>query len=92
MVFCRMAWIYLLIAGCLEVGWPVGMKVSLVPQYRVIGLATAAVCMTASGLCYGSRKGRSRSGRPTLYGQASALSGHSRSVSSFIATQQRQRA
>ena len=50
MVFCRMAWIYLLIAGCLEVGWPVGMKVSLVPQYRVIGLATAAVCMTASGL------------------------------------------
>jgi quaternary ammonium compound-resistance protein SugE len=45
-----MAWIYLLIAGALEIGWPVGLKISQAPRYRVAGLVTAALCMTASGL------------------------------------------
>jgi quaternary ammonium compound-resistance protein SugE len=45
-----MAWVYLLIAGALEIGWPVGLKISQAPQHRIAGLVTAAICMIASGL------------------------------------------
>jgi quaternary ammonium compound-resistance protein SugE len=44
-----MAWIYLLIAGLLEVGWPVGLKISEAPERRILGIALAAVFMALSG-------------------------------------------
>ncbi len=43
-----MAWIYLLIAGVLEIGWPLGLKVAH-GKMQLIGLVTAAICMAASG-------------------------------------------
>jgi len=44
-----MSWVYLLLAGLLEIGWPVGLKLSQQPQYRWLGLALAAVLMGLSG-------------------------------------------
>jgi quaternary ammonium compound-resistance protein SugE len=44
-----MSWVYLLLAGLLEIGWPVGLKLSQQPQYRWLGLALAAGLMGLSG-------------------------------------------
>lgn len=44
-----MSWIYLLLAGVFEIGWPVGLKISQVPETRWIGIAIAVVFMAASG-------------------------------------------
>jgi quaternary ammonium compound-resistance protein SugE len=44
-----MAWIYLLAAGLLEIGWPIGLKIAENPDSRIRGIITAAVFMTASG-------------------------------------------
>jgi quaternary ammonium compound-resistance protein SugE len=44
-----MAWIYLLAAGILEIGWPVGLKLAQEPQTRWPGLAMAVGFMAASG-------------------------------------------
>jgi len=44
-----MAWIYLLAAGLLEIGWPLGLKIAENPDSRIRGIVTAAVFMTASG-------------------------------------------
>ena len=46
-----MAWIYLVLAGLMEIGWPVGLKISQGPGRRVAGIALAAACMLASGVC-----------------------------------------
>ncbi len=43
-----MAWIYLIIAGFLEIGWPLGLKIAQ-DKMQVIGIVIAAVCMAASG-------------------------------------------
>lgn len=45
-----MAWLYLVGAGLLEIGWPVGLKIAQTPETRGVGLAIAAVFMVASGL------------------------------------------
>jgi len=45
-----MAWIYLLIASCLEIGWPIGLKVSQAPGRFWPGIIVAVICMTASGV------------------------------------------
>ena len=45
-----MAWIYLLLAGLFEIGWPVGLKIAQEEHTRAIGVITAVVCMAASGL------------------------------------------
>ena len=45
-----MAWIYLLIAGLLEIGWPLGLKVAENPASRIRGIVTAVVFMAASGV------------------------------------------
>lgn len=45
-----MAWIYLLIAGVFEVGWPVGFKVAQNPGTRITGIIIAVVCMVFSGI------------------------------------------
>lgn len=44
-----MAWLYLIMAGLLEIGWPVGLKMSQAPESRWTGLITAVLLMGLSG-------------------------------------------
>ena len=44
-----MAWVYLVVAGLFEIGWPVGFKLAQGESYRVAGLSVAVVCMALSG-------------------------------------------
>lgn len=44
-----MAWVYLLLAGVFEIGWPLGFKLSQQPEYRVSGIVGAIVSMGLSG-------------------------------------------
>ncbi|YCM44687.1 multidrug efflux SMR transporter [Verrucomicrobiaceae bacterium 227] len=44
-----MAWIYLIIAGIFEIGWPVGLKLSQQPQLRLTGIGIAILFMALSG-------------------------------------------
>lgn len=45
-----MPWIYLLLAGCFEIGWPLGMKLSQTrPTEKIVWLVIAAVSMALSG-------------------------------------------
>lgn len=44
-----MAWVYLIIAGLLEIGWPVGLKMSQEGENRWLGIAIAVAFMVASG-------------------------------------------
>jgi quaternary ammonium compound-resistance protein SugE len=45
-----LAWIYLIIAGLLEIGWPLGFKLSQTTSYRVVYILMAVACMGLSGL------------------------------------------
>jgi quaternary ammonium compound-resistance protein SugE len=45
-----MDWLYLLVAGAFEIGWPVGLKLSQTMPNKLIGLAIAGICMGCSGL------------------------------------------
>lgn len=45
-----MSWVYLTLAGLFEIGWPLGLKMSQTPQYRIAGIAAAVVAMAISGL------------------------------------------
>jgi quaternary ammonium compound-resistance protein SugE len=44
-----MSWAYLLIAGLLEIGWPVGLKMAQGEESRASGIIIAVLCMVASG-------------------------------------------
>ena len=44
-----MAWVYLIVAGLFEIGWPVGLKLSQTPGRLIVGVIIAVVCMAASG-------------------------------------------
>ncbi len=44
-----MSWFYLVLAGLLEIGWPVGLKMAQVPATRWTGIAMALGFMVASG-------------------------------------------
>lgn len=44
-----MNWMYLVLAGLLEIGWPVGLKIAQAPSTRVTGIIVAAAFMLASG-------------------------------------------
>jgi quaternary ammonium compound-resistance protein SugE len=44
-----MSWIYLVLAGLLEIGWPVGLKMAQEPQTRWSGIAMAVAFMAGSG-------------------------------------------
>ncbi|MFO7569206.1 MAG: SMR family transporter, partial [Smithellaceae bacterium] len=44
------AWLHLLIAGVLEIGWPLGFKLSQTTQHRAVFIVMAAICMALSGL------------------------------------------
>ncbi|WP_304637075.1 MULTISPECIES: DMT family transporter [Pseudoalteromonas] len=45
-----MAWLYLIVAGLLEIGWPVGLKMSQQADSRWLGIAIAVAFMVASGI------------------------------------------
>ncbi|WP_018715496.1 DMT family transporter [Brachymonas chironomi] len=45
-----MAWIYLLLAGVFEIGWPLGFKLSQQAEYRISGIVGAIISMAFSGL------------------------------------------
>lgn len=45
----KLAWIYLIIAGILEIGWPLGFKLSQTTSQRVLFILMAVVCMAFSG-------------------------------------------
>ncbi len=45
-----MNWIYLIVAGFLEIGWPLGLKLSQTnPAYKIYGIIIAIIAMTLSG-------------------------------------------
>lgn len=44
-----MSWWYLVLAGLLEIGWPVGLKMAQEPATRWPGIAAALGFMAASG-------------------------------------------
>lgn len=46
-----MSWIYLTLAGLLEIGWPIGLKLAQAqaPAHRLAGVALAIAFMAASG-------------------------------------------
>ncbi|GGW84462.1 DMT family transporter [Alteromonas halophila] len=46
-----MSWIYLVVAGLLEIGWPVGLKFAQQAETRFVGIAMAIGFMCASGYC-----------------------------------------
>lgn len=43
-----MGWIYLFIAGILEVGWPIGLKLAQQEQSRWLGIVLTVVFITGS--------------------------------------------
>lgn len=45
-----MAWVYLLLAGLFEIGWPVGLKMAQQVETRVIGIVVAVAFMAVSGM------------------------------------------
>lgn len=44
-----MSWVYLVLAGLFEIGWPVGLKISQTPATKWLGIAVAVAFMTLSG-------------------------------------------
>jgi quaternary ammonium compound-resistance protein SugE len=46
-----MAWVYLLLAGVCEIGWPIGLKLGSTGQGgRWLWIGFAVLCLTASGI------------------------------------------
>lgn len=44
-----MPWIYLTLAGFMEIGWPVGLKMAQTEGHRLIGVVIALAFMLTSG-------------------------------------------
>jgi quaternary ammonium compound-resistance protein SugE len=44
-----MSWIYLILAGLFEIGWPVGLKIAQQPETRLQGIILAVIFMGISG-------------------------------------------
>ena len=44
-----MSWFYLILAGMLEIGWPLGLKLAQQEGYRWHGFAAALACIVGSG-------------------------------------------
>jgi len=45
-----MNWIYLILAGIFEIGWPLGLKLSQTMPSNVTGIIIAVISMTLSGV------------------------------------------
>ena len=44
-----MSWIYLIVAGLFEIGWPVGLKWAQEPGKPIVGVVLAVLSMAMSG-------------------------------------------
>ena len=44
-----MAWLFLIVAGLFEIGWPVGLKMAQQSETRIAGIVLAIAFMAASG-------------------------------------------
>lgn len=44
-----MAWVYLVLAGFMEIGWPVGLKMAQTDGNKIIGILIAIIFMAMSG-------------------------------------------
>jgi len=44
-----MSWVYLVLAGLFEIGWPVGIKISQASETRWLGISVALSFMAMSG-------------------------------------------
>lgn len=44
-----MSWLYLVLAGLTEIGWPVGLKIAQSGQHKITGIAIAVGFMMLSG-------------------------------------------
>lgn len=44
-----MNWIYLVLAGLFEIGWPIGLKMAQAPATRITGILVAVIFMGISG-------------------------------------------
>ncbi|HCM83494.1 MAG TPA: hypothetical protein DIS76_02885 [Rhodospirillaceae bacterium] len=42
-------WVYLLLAGLFEIGWPYGLKIAQQDSHRILGISMAVICMIISG-------------------------------------------
>src|SRR3954469_9565024 len=45
-----MSWLYLFLAGCFEIGWPVGLKLAQQAHTRLVGIGVAVFFMVVSGV------------------------------------------
>ena len=43
-------WMYLILAGIFEIGWPVGLKMAQTPGRAALGVGVAVLCMGCSGV------------------------------------------
>ena len=43
-----MAWLYLIVGGLFEAGWPIGLKMAETPGRGLAGWLIATLCMAAS--------------------------------------------
>lgn len=46
----EMAWIYLLLGGIFEIGWPLGFKLAATTQNKILFIGVSVVSMALSGL------------------------------------------
>ena len=44
-----MSWIYLILAGIFEIGWPLGLKLSQTMPSKTVGILIAVISMSVSG-------------------------------------------
>jgi len=44
------SWFYLILAGIFEIGWPIGLKLASVPNYKFLGFFLSITAMIISGL------------------------------------------
>ena len=63
-----MAWLCLILAGLLEIGWPIGLKMADNPDTRISGIVIAIIFMLGSGVLL--HNVLSRWGPLMVYGQA----------------------
>lgn len=45
------AWLFLIVAGICEIGWPVGFKLAQAAEHRLLGILMASICIALSGFC-----------------------------------------
>jgi len=43
-------WIYLIVAGFFEIGWPLGLKLASFPSFKILGPIISVVSMAISGI------------------------------------------